>query len=113
MPRKSITFKRSLLKAVVNTVVATAFAGAALVVSAQHSEPAEVTNPNLTAPSYTERLIERKCEPVAEGTIPGHVVVTAPGDIAARYYGQEMADKALNQQFGDKPAGLTIHAFCR
>lgn len=112
MPRKSITFKRSLTKAAINTVVATAFAGAALFISAQ-SAPVEVTNPNLTAPSYTERLIERKCEPVAEGTIPGHVVVTAPGDIAARYYGQEMADKALNQQFGDKPAGLTIHAFCR
>lgn len=47
-----------------------------------------------------------------EGVIPGHVVVTAPGQ-DPRYAGEAMVAKALGQVFDGEDHGLTIHAFCR
>ncbi len=45
------------------------------------------------------------------GTIPGHVVVSVDG--VARYAGERMVGRALEQVFDGVDHGLAIHGFCR
>ena len=45
-------------------------------------------------------------------TIPGHVVVTLPGEAEPTYAGAVVTGKALDQLFAGKDYGMTVHAFC-
>lgn len=49
----------------------------------------------------------------ADVEIPGHVVVTLPGHLAATYGGRRLTGLALEQIFNHHEHGLTVHAFCR
>ena len=80
--------------------------------------------PTATGPDYHDGT--RRADPVATligqhdcwtsngpaGVIPGHVVATLPSGRLV-YGGQRLTARALDQLFANKPAGLTIHAFCR
>jgi hypothetical protein len=46
------------------------------------------------------------------GQLPGHVVVTNRRG-RTMYGGTRLVGLALDQQFNHKPAGLTVHGFCR
>ena len=46
------------------------------------------------------------------GKVPGHVVVSTPSGRIV-YGGTRLVAKALDQQFANKPAGLTVWGFCR
>lgn len=45
--------------------------------------------------------------------IPGHAVVTWPGDIAPTYGGDRAVAAALEHVFEGRHPGLEVHAFCR
>ena len=46
------------------------------------------------------------------GKLPGHVVVSTRSGRTV-YGGARLVGKALEQQFGHKPSGLTVWGFCR
>jgi len=59
-------------------------------------------------------LAEHDCwtgEAPADVVIPGHVVVSVDGE--ARYGGERMVGKALEQVFDGVDHGLTVWGFCR
>jgi hypothetical protein len=48
------------------------------------------------------------------GAIPGHAVVTWPGDQQPTYGGRRAVSAALETVFGEhQTPGLVVHAFCR
>jgi hypothetical protein len=47
------------------------------------------------------------------GVIPGHVVVTRAEHVDPEYLGKAWVGPALDEVFGGRPGGLTVHAFCR
>lgn len=54
--------------------------------------------------------------PAMEGVIPGHVVVTWPGETRPDYEGAAAVSIALDHLFGPSWAhvdGLVVHGFCR
>lgn len=48
-----------------------------------------------------------------QGQLPGHVVVTRPGDEAPTYGGSDAVARALAHVFDGKHPDLVVHAFCR
>lgn len=94
-------------------------AGALLVLAfASQAETAALAEVD-AGPSYVERMVERHgCwsgpAPVdMVGEVPGHVVVTWPGAVAATYGGRHAVKVALEHVFGDGVRGMVVHGFCR
>ncbi len=67
-----------------------------------------------TGPSAADLIAANDCwtgEAPADVEVPGHVVVSAEGE--ARYAGERMVGKALEQLFDGADHGLQVHGFCR
>jgi len=83
--------------------------------SSPTSEPSPASEPS---PSRAQRLVEAHgcwtgpAPADMRDRVPGHVVVTTRADRTV-LGGTRLVRRALDQAFGDKPAGLEIHAFCR
>lgn len=99
-----------------------AFLGVAVIVvtSAPTQPDATWSETNTTAPANpaTELLVDHDCwtgpGPAAmRGQIPGHVVVTLPGDEHPTYAGPAVTADALEQLFDGVDHHLTIWGFCR
>lgn len=66
-----------------------------------------------------QRLIEDhdcwtgEAPPGMRGRLPGHAVVTWPGDDQASYGGPRTVDAALGHVFDGEHPDLLVHAFCR
>lgn len=89
-----------------------------LVAPPRHSEDQSLDRP--LAPGSPAALIaEHDCwtgdAPAdMQGVIPGHAVVTWPGDEAPTYGGRRAVSAALEHLFGERRTpGLVVHAFCR
>lgn len=118
--RPTRTLRVMLLMAAVQAVVATVVIGGLLVASGwvPDQQEAAQTQPIQTLPAKGSPadLIQRHDCWTGEapaGVIPGHVVVTIDGHVAPTYGGPALTGQALDQLFGGKDAGLTVHAFCR
>lgn len=70
-------------------------------------------------PGSPQRLIEHhdcwtgEAPPAMRGKVPGHAVVTWPGDAEASYGGPRTVEAALGHVFGGEHPDLLVHAFCR
>ena len=81
---KPKTLKQYLIRATVNAVAGTAMIGAAMFMAGQSNNADIAPLPEdgqqvQVHQSKEDRLLETKCRDYAEGTIPGHAVVTLPG----------------------------------
>lgn len=119
-PKPAKSLAHALRRAAVQAVFLTACLGGSYAVSSA-LQPDRVVFPEQTphaqvqaGPTQAERLLDRKCQPYAEGTIPGHAVVTLPGE-AATYVNSSVGFDLWgpDQKFGtadDLPG--TLHDFC-
>jgi hypothetical protein len=55
----------------------------------------------------------REAPPDMAGVIPGHAVVTLPGDDEPSYVGPRWTGRALERVFEGTHEDLVVHAFCR
>ncbi|KRF16538.1 hypothetical protein ASG90_09615 [Nocardioides sp. Soil797] len=80
---------------------------------------AQVRTDEATAEDLVEKLIERfdcwsgPAPADMEGQVPGHVIVTHPGDDRPIRGGDVLVGKALDQLFAGVDNHLQVHAFCR
>jgi hypothetical protein len=112
---------RALLAPFVAIAVGYAVASASAmppVVGAAPSESAGTALESRTAPSANVLLEQHGCwsgpAPAdMAGMVPGHAVVTWPGDRGATYGGQRAVDAGIAHVFEGRFSDLTVHGFCR
>lgn len=120
-PKQPKSLKQALVKATINAVVGTGLIGASMFVSQQTVNADLAPLPEQDAPAQIVEkpranvLVENKCRPYAEGSIPEHAVVTLPGH-KAQYVKSDVgfALWGADLEYGtadDLPGQL--HAFCR
>lgn len=79
----------------------------------------EVSEPGRPATTRVEALVrEHECwtgeAPTdMEGKVPGHVIVTRPGDDGPVVGGEVLVGRALEHVFEGRHPRLRVHAFCR
>ncbi|QIX28259.1 hypothetical protein ncot_17930 [Nocardioides sp. JQ2195] len=80
---------------------------------------AEIRADQATSAVMVERLIARfdcwtgEAPADMQGQVPGHVIVTHPGDDHPVRGGEFLVGKALDQLFAGAANHLQVHAFCR
>lgn len=112
------TFRQTMVRALVIPVMIVGLGAGFIATSAfigdsvmGQQAPAQVQ----AEPTKAERLLDRKCQPYQEDTIPGHAVVTLPGQDATYVESSVGFDLwGPDEKYGtadDLPG--TLHAFCR
>lgn len=100
---------------VVHLLLATVVVAAGVVAQHPASTPDPVDDPDPSTPTRVEVLLDTHdcwtgAAPAHVG-IPGHVVITRPGE-APVYVGTRVTGRALEQVVDGVDHGLTIHGFC-
>lgn len=113
-----MTLRRALVRAVRTSLLCGAMllVGAGIMTLAPTPSPVVLpTTPVESGPTAADLVDRHGCwsgEGPA-GVIPGHVVVTLPGDDDPTYGGHRLAGRALEQAIDGVDHDLAIHGFCR